>query len=439
MWWQVPAWVESAYAGRLGPILAIGLSRSTGRLPVGLAEWAVLGAPIGALWLVLRAARAWRGGESWHVRLLQATQVLLGPPALLVALFYLLWGLNYARPPLAVRLGWQAAGGAASTVAEAVAPSAGGDEVAGAADPAAEPVSPSGQAAAAPSTAAGADVALLAFVAEQLVLETNRAYRSAMGEDDLGRPSSWADARDRMAEMGGLGSEDGEGASVPLRSGIGPPRGDGAATPRRSMDAAIDVGLAGAGQALALDEGFLAQRGPAKPVRNSWLLSRLQLAGFYFPWTGEANYNAAMPAVQLPHTIAHEKAHQRGIASEDEANFIGFAGTVLSRSDYVRYSGLLFGQRQLLGELLRRDPAAAEMLLAERLPGVQRDVDAANAFWRRYDGRAAEWQRDVNDRYLRVNRVEGGIDSYRQSARLILRWAQASGGRLPLDGARPSR
>jgi hypothetical protein len=205
------------------------------------------------------------------------------------------------------------------------------------------------------------------------------------------------------------------------------------------MDVAIDVGLASAGQALALDAGFLAARGPAKPVRNSWLLSRLQLAGFYFPWTGEANYNAAMPAVQQPHTIAHEKAHQRGIASEDEANFIGFAGTVLSSSDYVRYSGLLFGQRQLLSELLRRDPTAAEALLAERLAGVQRDVDAANTFWRRYDGRAAEWQRDVNDRYLRVNRVEGGIDSYRQSARLILRWAQASGGKLPLAGEGASR
>ncbi len=80
-------------------------------------------------------------------------------------------------------------------------------------------------------------------------------------------------------------------------------------------------------------------------------MNHLGIVGIHFPWTGEADYNYTVPAFQLPHAIAHEKAHRRGVASEDEANFIGYLANALSDAPYARCSGFLFAQRQLLGEL----------------------------------------------------------------------------------------
>lgn len=54
------------------------------------------------------------------------------------------------------------------------------------------------------------------------------------------------------------------------------------------------------------------------------------LHGFYFPFTGEANLNVDCPASFLPSTIVHEMAHQRGIASEQECNFIAIAVSLAS-------------------------------------------------------------------------------------------------------------
>ena len=81
--------------------------------------------------------------------------------------------------------------------------------------------------------------------------------------------------------------------------------------------------------------------GPPKPIYFSGLMSRLGLSGFYMPFTGEPNFNAAQPDFDLPYVIAHEKAHQRGFAREDEANFIAFLVCINSTHPYVRYSGYL--------------------------------------------------------------------------------------------------
>lgn len=63
--------------------------------------------------------------------------------------------------------------------------------------------------------------------------------------------------------------------------------------------------------------------GPVKLSRVSFALSRLQLSGYYFPWTGEAQINAQMPRTLWPRVAAHEQAHQRGFARENEATVVG--------------------------------------------------------------------------------------------------------------------
>ena len=197
-----------------------------------------------------------------------------------------------------------------------------------------------------------------------------------------------------------------------------------------SLDQRLDSGFSGAADWLDLPAGLRRPLGPAKPLFSSPLVSYLGLSGFYYPWTGEANFNDRVPDCELPLVIAHEKAHQRAFASEDEASFAGFLACLYSGSAYARYSAYLFAQRQLLREWFRVDPERARVATLERLPGVQRDLEAVHKFWDRHHGIASEVTSSVNDSYLKLHRVKGGIRSYARSARLLVLLGRHQNGSL---------
>ena len=88
-----------------------------------------------------------------------------------------------------------------------------------------------------------------------------------------------------------------------------------------------------------------------KPAVYSKLMSAWGFTGYLCPLVGESTLNVDCPAVFLPVTIAHELAHQRGVAPEQEANFVGvMAATASGRAAY-RYSGWLFGYLHLSNAL----------------------------------------------------------------------------------------
>jgi hypothetical protein len=233
----------------------------------------------------------------------------------------------------------------------------------------------------------------LAALCGELVSATNEAYIAAMGSEDAGEPSR---------------------PSMSLRE----------------LDANIEAALDRMAVALDMPRGFQGRRGPAKPWLGSWVFTKLGITGMYFPWTGEAQINMLPPWSGRPHTIAHEKAHQRAITSEAEANFVGFLGCIYSDDPYVRYSGLLFAQRQLLGVLSRADRDRAQEIARARIPGITRDLEANGAFWAQHRGPAQAAGRAFNDAYLRANRVEGGVQSYGMSAELLVLLAREQGGTL---------
>lgn len=155
-----------------------------------------------------------------------------------------------------------------------------------------------------------------------------------------------------------------------------------------------------------------------KPVHFSGLMSRLGLSGIYFPFTGEANFNAAQPDFDLPYVIAHEKAHQCGFAREDEANFIAFVVCSNSTNSYLRYSGYL-NVLKVIYVLAASAPG-----LYEEIPilgeGPRADLRARSAFWARYAGRASQVSHRINDSYLRVNHVASGEQNYSEDVALIV-------------------
>jgi uncharacterized protein DUF3810 len=194
------------------------------------------------------------------------------------------------------------------------------------------------------------------------------------------------------------------------------------------VDREVDSGYERLANRLGLPDRFAASRGPAKRPLGSPLMSWFGVSGIYFPFTGEANVNRQVPASEQPFVLGHEKAHQRGVAAEDEASFFGFLACAAARDPWVRYSGVLFAQRQILNELARFEPEQTRDLVAKRSPEVQRDVDDSNAFWKRHRGFFSDVGRAVNDAYLHLNGVAEGVDSYDRSARLLVLFARTNGG-----------
>ncbi len=218
------------------------------------------------------------------------------------------------------------------------------------------------------------DVEELTRLATELVEEGNRAYLAIHDTSDVGSPTT-------------------------LPNGMG------------EVHAAIESSWARVVSRLDLPESMARRYGKTKYIASSAIYARLGITGFYFPFTAEANVRWGLPALSFPQSsfpqsVAHEKAHQRGIASEDEASFLGFVAGALSDDSYVRYSSIMFAQRQLAAALARADRERWRGVARRRLPGVQRDLEHLSAYFRRFVGVGTTVGRSVNDRFLRANRMD---------------------------------
>ncbi len=158
----------------------------------------------------------------------------------------------------------------------------------------------------------------------------------------------------------------------------------------------------------------------AKPVQLSLILSYAGVGGVYSPFTGEPNVNVGQPAFDIPFSIAHETAHQRGIAREDEANFVAWILLRDFGDPDERYSALLEGAYYAIHAYGQLDRPAARGLWDSMSPGVQRDIAAEDRWRARYTTPLAEWSADLNSAYLKSNGVKDGVESYGRMVDLMV-------------------
>lgn len=151
----------------------------------------------------------------------------------------------------------------------------------------------------------------------------------------------------------------------------------------------------------------------AKPIFCSRLQSILGFTGMYFPFTGEANVNVDQPACLVPATIGHEMAHQRMVASELEANFVGIAACVTSDDPVFQYSGYLMGLIQLCNALYPVDQQAWRDIVQRNFTQeLAMDWNDNNAYWRALQSPVEEQAERVYDTFLKRNDQELGMRSY---------------------------
>jgi hypothetical protein len=150
-----------------------------------------------------------------------------------------------------------------------------------------------------------------------------------------------------------------------------------------------------------------------KPVMLSRAMSYTHVTGVYSYYTGEANLNVDFPDYTLPFTAAHEMAHQRGMAREEEANFVAFLVLSESTDPYLQYSGYLNLLEYVGSALYRADREAYLAVMGELSPAVLAELRAYAAFFRPLSDSAASKVSDtVNDAYLKLNGNEAGTASY---------------------------
>ena len=166
-----------------------------------------------------------------------------------------------------------------------------------------------------------------------------------------------------------------------------------------------------------------------KRVFFSRLMSVFNYTGFYFPYTGEANINIDPAPCLIPATIAHEMAHQRGVASEQEANFVAVLACLESGDPVYTYSGWLFGYVHLANALYKYDPEAYFTIAGALPESVKADLRANNAYWAQFETKAAKVSEKVYDTMLKSYGQELGVQSYGAVVDMLIAWEQA--GMLP--------
>lgn len=155
----------------------------------------------------------------------------------------------------------------------------------------------------------------------------------------------------------------------------------------------------------------MADRAPKAAVLSEGL-SLVDFTGYYFPFTGEATVNVHSPAAFLPATAAHEMAHQRGIAAEQECNFIAVATCLNCESAVYRYSGYLLGFVHLGNALYQADHDAWQTIRDSLPEDVKRDLAYNNAYWDRYEGITSDAVQQVYDSILKGYDETAGVQSY---------------------------
>ncbi|UEG52017.1 DUF3810 domain-containing protein [Mucilaginibacter daejeonensis] len=142
------------------------------------------------------------------------------------------------------------------------------------------------------------------------------------------------------------------------------------------------------------------------------VINYLSTAGYFTPFTGEAQVNYQMPLHDRPVSACHEMAHQMGFAREDEANFVGYLAGIHSNDRSLRYSAYYLAMQEFIHQVRRRDSTASKQFKTHLSPAVLADLKADRAYWQRYDRQISRLSGIFYDNFLKVNKQPEGLRTY---------------------------
>lgn len=152
-------------------------------------------------------------------------------------------------------------------------------------------------------------------------------------------------------------------------------------------------------------------RTPKRMIASEFM-SIINFTGVYFPFTSETNLNDVSPSCLIPATIAHELAHQKNIAAEQEANFVAVRACMTGDMPVYAYSGALLAYIYLGNALYEADYAAWQEVYGSLNEQVRADLDYNNAYWASYETKGADAAETVYEAFLSSYDQNLGMKSY---------------------------
>jgi len=146
------------------------------------------------------------------------------------------------------------------------------------------------------------------------------------------------------------------------------------------------------------------------------------VAGYFNPFSQEAQVNTTMPIFSKPFTSCHELGHQAGIGFEDEANLIGFILCTSSNNKLFNYSAYYNAMFILLSQVFLEDRTSYFNLLKLVDKDVLQDAEEENAYWRQFEGVLNHASTKFYDEYLQINNQPEGLKRYSRMTKLLIAW-----------------
>ncbi len=167
------------------------------------------------------------------------------------------------------------------------------------------------------------------------------------------------------------------------------------------------------------------------------LCSQMNMRGYYFPFSMEANYNTNMTVLNYPSCMTHELAHLKGYMLEDDCSMLAFLACLRSDDPAFRYSGYLsvlnyvdndfyasigkdrdeYDSHVAISDLVRSDNT---FLVPDEKDRIEEESPLDTE-------KVTQATKTVSDESMKANGVKTGWNSYNEVVKLLLDW-YADGG-----------
>jgi len=166
-----------------------------------------------------------------------------------------------------------------------------------------------------------------------------------------------------------------------------------------------------------------------KPASLGNGLNYFGIQGYYNPLSGEGQFNTNLPDFMHPFVIAHEMAHQTGIAAEDDANLMAYIICTSASQPVFRYSAYLNLFTYAFSELKEKLPQYTELLWDQLNQKSKDDIAVLRQIRQHYKGYLRGFSLSLYDQYLLWQGQEKGLDSYNAVTRWVYLWEMSEKGK----------
>ena len=151
------------------------------------------------------------------------------------------------------------------------------------------------------------------------------------------------------------------------------------------------------------------------------MFTKMSISGYYGPFFNEIHVNNYSLNLTYPFTLAHEMAHQFGVAKESEANLYAFIVCVNSNDERIRYSAYASTIGYLLNDVRSLLPDEYEEIFYSVKPEIIRDLQRNSEHWlTAKDETLSDAQDKAYDAYLKSNRISSGRENYSEVVGLLI-------------------